>query len=73
MKEMNFSKKLLNEKMLLKRQIPIGISKLVMDCIEEDPAQRPPNMMTVVSRLDLMVRSIFGGKIKTSKNASNSH
>jgi len=57
----------------LKRQIPVGISKLVMDCIEEDPTQRPPNMMTVVSRLDLMVRSIFGGKIKTSKNASNSH
>jgi serine/threonine protein kinase len=57
----------------VKRQIPLGISKLVMDCIEEDPAQRPSNMMTVVSRLDLMVRSIFGGKIKTSKNASNSH
>jgi len=43
-----------------------------MDCIEDDPAQRPPNMMTVVSRLDLMVHSIFGGKIKTNKNASNS-
>jgi serine/threonine-protein kinase len=57
----------------LKRQIPMGISKLVMDCIETDPTQRPPNMMTVVSRLDLMVHSIFGGKIKTSKNASNSH
>jgi serine/threonine protein kinase len=55
----------------VKRQIPLGISKLVMDCIEEDAAQRPANMMTVVSRLDLMVRSIFGGKIKTSKNASN--
>jgi len=56
----------------LKKQIPTGISKLVMDCIEDDPAQRPPNMMTVVSRLDLMVHSIFGGKIKTNKNASNS-
>ena len=57
----------------LKRQIPMGISKLVMECIEVDPAQRPPNMMTVVSRLDTMVHSIFGGKIKTSKNASNNH
>jgi hypothetical protein len=28
-------------------------------------------MMTVISRLDLMVHSIFGGKIKTNKNASN--
>lgn len=56
----------------LKKQLPTGISKLVMDCIEDDPAQRPRNMMTVMSRLDLMVHSIFGGKIKTNnKNASN--
>ena len=57
----------------LKHQLPIGISKLVMDCIEDDPANRPRNMMTVVSRLDLMVHSIFGGKIKTNKNASNNN
>jgi serine/threonine-protein kinase len=55
----------------LKKQLPTGISKLVMDCIEEDPASRPPNMMTVISRLDSMVHSIFGGKIKINKNASN--
>ncbi len=57
----------------LKKQLPTGISKLVMDCIEDDPANRPSNMMTVISRLDLMVHSIFGGKIKTNKNASNSN
>ncbi len=55
----------------LKKQLPIGISKLVMDCIEEDPAGRPTNMMTVISRLDVMVHSIFGGKIKTNHNAAN--
>ncbi|MFZ2148915.1 MAG: serine/threonine-protein kinase [Sedimentisphaerales bacterium] len=55
----------------LKQQLPTGISKLVMDCIEDNPANRPRNMMTVMSRLDLMVHSIFGGKIKTNKNASN--
>ena len=55
----------------IKKQIPIEISKLVMECIERDPARRPHNMMTVVSRLDLMVHDIFGGKIKTNKNASN--
>jgi len=57
----------------LKKQLPLGISKLVMDCIEDDPANRPRNMMTVVSRLDLMVHSIFGGKIKTNRNASNNN
>ena len=58
----------------LKKQLPTGISKLVMDCIEDDPTRRPRNMMTVMSRLDLMVHSIFGGKIKTNnKNASNNN
>lgn len=55
----------------LKKQLPIGISKLVMDCIEEDPVGRPTNMMMVISRLDVMVHSIFGGKIKTNHNAAN--
>lgn len=53
----------------LKKQIPAGISKLVMDCIEDDPAKRPRNMMTVISRLDLMVHSILGDRIKTNRNA----
>ena len=57
----------------IKKQLPPGISKLVMDCIEDLPAHRPRNMMTVISRLDLMVHSIFGGKIKTNKNASNNN
>jgi serine/threonine protein kinase len=55
----------------IKKRIPTNISKLVMDCIQNDPADRPSSMMTVVSRLDLMIHSIFGGKIKISKNASN--
>jgi len=57
----------------LKKQLPIEISKLVMDCIEDDPANRPRNMVTVISRLDSMVHNIFGGKIKTNKNASNNN
>jgi eukaryotic-like serine/threonine-protein kinase len=47
-------------------QIPAGISKLVMDCVEEDPAKRPTDMMTVISRLDLMIHSILSGKSKTN-------
>ncbi len=58
----------------LKQQIPIGVSKLVMDCVKPDPAERPSNMMDVISRLDLMIHSIFGGKIKANRNnASNNH
>jgi serine/threonine protein kinase len=57
----------------LRRQLPIGISKLVMDCIKQDPAERPASMGEVTSRLDLLIHSIFGSKIKANRNASNNH
>jgi serine/threonine-protein kinase len=57
----------------LKKQLPIGISKLVMDCVKNDPAERPQNMAEVVSRLDSMIHSIFGGKIKTGRNGASNH
>ncbi|MFA5239175.1 MAG: serine/threonine-protein kinase [Phycisphaerae bacterium] len=57
----------------LRKQLPIGISKLVMDCIEDDPAKRPRNMMMLISRLDLLVHSILAGQIKTDKDASNNN
>ena len=57
----------------LKPQIPVGVSKLVMDCVKQDPTERPGNMMDVISRLDLMIHSIFGGKIRANRNASNNH
>jgi len=57
----------------LRKQLPLELSNLVMDCIKDDPSERPCNMMTVISRLDLMVHSILGGKIKTNKNASDNN
>ncbi|MGE5295306.1 MAG: serine/threonine-protein kinase [Solirubrobacterales bacterium] len=57
----------------LKSQLPVGVSKLVMDCVKEDPAERPPSMMEVISRLDLMIHSIFGSRIKTNRNAANNN
>ncbi|MDD5064520.1 MAG: serine/threonine-protein kinase [Phycisphaerae bacterium] len=57
----------------LKKQLPIEVSKLVMDCIEDEPSKRPRDMMTVISRLDLLVHSILAGQIKTNKNASDNN
>ena len=51
------------------KNIPVGISKLVMDCVEDNPAQRPRNMREVISRLDLLVHSIIGDK--KNKNTKN--
>jgi serine/threonine-protein kinase len=53
----------------LKPRIPERISTLVMDCVKENPAQRPQNMMSVITRLDLMIHSLIGSKIKTNKHA----
>lgn len=55
----------------LKRQIPKNISKLVMECVEDDPMDRPRNMVMVIERLDLLIHSILGDNIKKFKNASN--
>jgi len=57
----------------LKEQIPLRVSKLVMECVKEDPTERPQNMMTIISRLDLIIHSIFGSKIKINKNATNNN
>ncbi len=51
----------------IRKRLPVGISKLVMDCVEEDSSKRPRNMRTVISRLDLMVHSILGGNLKSEK------
>ena len=53
----------------IKKRIPASVSKLVVDCVKDDPAERPTNMMTVVSRLDLMIHSIFSDRLSSNKNA----
>ncbi|MFC1737961.1 serine/threonine protein kinase [Planctomycetota bacterium] len=57
----------------MRKQIPVGLSNLVMDCVEDDSQDRPDNMMTVVSRLDLMVHSLLGDRIQTNKNGTNNN
>jgi len=57
----------------LKKQIPLPISNLIMDCVKDDPSERPTDMTTVISKLDIMIHSILGSKIKSNKNASNNN
>lgn len=56
-----------------RKRIPIGVSNLVMDCVKQDPAQRPRNMMIIISRLDVMIHSLLGDRIKAGKDASNNN
>ncbi|MBN1845962.1 MAG: serine/threonine protein kinase [Sedimentisphaerales bacterium] len=47
----------------LKPRIPVGVSNLVMECVRSDPRQRPADMPTLISRLDLLIHMIAGSKL----------
>jgi serine/threonine-protein kinase len=56
----------------IRDQLPLPVSKLVIDCVKEEPAERPQDMMTVISRLDLIIHSIIASR-KAEKNASQNN
>ncbi|MBN1795495.1 MAG: serine/threonine protein kinase [Sedimentisphaerales bacterium] len=51
----------------IKSQIPESVSKLVMDCCENEPKDRPDGMLTVISRLDIIVHNLLGDKLNNKK------
>ena len=55
----------------LKSQIPTDVSDLVMQCVKDDLAERPSNMMEVVSTLDGIIQTIFGNRIKAKRNGTS--
>ena len=44
-------------------RIPLGVSRLVTDCVKEEPEKRPISMAEVISRLDLLIHSVFAKKL----------
>jgi len=46
----------------LKPKIPIGVSNLIMECVNKLPQDRPPDMPSLISRLDLLIHMVAGGK-----------
>jgi serine/threonine-protein kinase len=48
---------------LIYKKIPISVSNLVVDCVKEDPSKRPRTMAEVITRLDLLIHSIFAKRI----------
>ena len=54
----------------LKKQIPAEVSDLVMKCVKDDSAERPRNMMEIISCLDRVIQAIFGDRIKAKKNGA---
>jgi len=54
----------------IRKKVPVGVSRLVMDCVKDNPGERPRDMMTVILRLDLIIHSILGDRIRANKDAS---
>jgi len=54
----------------LKPLIPEHISQLVMNCVQDNPVDRPRDMTEVVSNLDALIQEIFGERIKVKKNVA---
>ena len=46
----------------LRPKIPTGVSNLVMDCVRHHSKDRPGDMNTLISRLDLLIHMIAGGE-----------
>ena len=46
----------------IRPMIPPGVSNLVMDCVRHQPKDRPADMNTLISRLDILIHMITGGK-----------
>jgi serine/threonine-protein kinase len=51
----------------VKSQIPEAVSKLVMDCCENESQNRPDGMLTVISRLDIIIHNLLGDKLNNKK------
>jgi eukaryotic-like serine/threonine-protein kinase len=51
----------------MRPQIPVGVSNLIMECVRDQPTQRPADMPTLISRLDLLIHMIAGGKLAEIK------
>ncbi len=52
-------------------KIPKPLSDIVMECVQDKPSDRPSNMGEIISRLDTMIREIFGSR--SPNNAPAKH
>ncbi len=54
----------------IKSRIPMGISNLIMECVNKHPQDRPSDMPTVISRLDLLIHMVAGSKPPTNTTSN---
>lgn len=55
----------------LYKKIPQGLSEMVVQCVQDRPANRPENMTEIVTRLDSIIRDIFQSRLTINAAAGN--
>jgi len=56
----------------LRPQIPVGVSNLVMECVRKKVIERPCDMRELISRLDVLIHMIAGGKLSLNNPKNDS-
>jgi len=54
------------------KKIPLGLSEMVTQCVQDKPSDRPENMAEIIARLDLLIREIFQSRVSTNAATGNS-
>ncbi len=54
------------------KKIPLGLSEMVAQCVQDKPSDRPENMTEIIARLDILIREIFQSRVATNAAAGNS-
>jgi len=57
----------------LRPKVPVGVSNLIMECCKTDPRERPADMPSLISRLDLLIHLIAGNRLVSNRQAQEAH
>lgn len=52
-------------------KIPRGLSEMVVQCVQDKPANRPENMTEIITRLDTLIREIFQSRLSINATTGN--
>jgi serine/threonine-protein kinase len=53
------------------KKIPAELSEMIMQCVQDKPADRPSNMSEIIAHLDVMIRDIFQSRLTANAPTGN--
>jgi serine/threonine-protein kinase len=53
------------------KKIPVELSEMIMQCVQDKPSDRPGNMSEIIAHLDIIIRDIFQVRLTANAAAGN--